>query len=76
MLTTTILCIGPYLSVLHYDRARISKLHKMKKYSVISRKLITRFPIIFISVETKFTYLWKSGKALASLVAPSPTPLW
>ena len=45
---------GPYLSVLPGDRARISCI-KMEKYSVISRKLITWFPIIFISVKTEFT---------------------
>ena len=46
--------MGPYLLVLHDDRARISCI-KTEKYSVISTKLITRFPIIFIPVKTKFT---------------------
>ena len=41
------------------------------KHSAI---LITRFPVIFIDLKTDVRSQ-KSGKALASLVAPSPTPL-
>ena len=44
----------PYLFVLHDDCAQNSYI-KMEKYSVISRKLITQFLIIFISVKTEFT---------------------
>ena len=46
--------MDPYLLVLHDDRAQISCI-KTENYSVFSRKLITRFPIIFISVKTKLT---------------------
>ena len=71
--------MGPYLLVLHDDRAWISSIKTENVFRNFHKTNNTVSDYFHFSEDWIYSTIFlfmKSGKALASLVAPYPTPLY